>query len=482
VRKQETKREIGLFYAIMIALNGAVGIEVFVLLNYAVFLAGPAVVLSLLLSGTINILTMLSFCELGAAIPEVGGDYTYAKVAYGGVIAFLIGWLRWISSTFGATLAAIGFAALLTYFIPVNIPLIAVAIVIVFTLISVRGIKEADAATVLIALAILTAFVVFGLGHGFQPRAFQPFTPKGLPGIFAATTYSFVMFIGARATVAAASRIKEPGKNVPRAILFSSLVIVILYCLMAYVTVGFTPKGDLLNPDFPFLTQAAKVIMGDVGGALITIAGMFAAITSLTTSMMVQSSIVRGLSRDGYFPKFLLTRHKRFGTPHIAIIINSAFLVLFAATGVIQFVGYVAGFAALTGFALVNLTLIKLRKEKPLLKRPFKAPLYPFAPILGIIMSIALLVFVEASASILMFEFIVLALIVYYLRMTGFHRLRVAVGGINLGLVGFMALLLYLTEIGLVPLAIPSPVLYALIFILLVYTLAGILNLLTKVR
>ncbi len=484
MKKPETKRELGLFYAIMIALNGAVGIEVFVLMNYAIYLAGPGVVLALFFSGVINILTMLSFCELGAAIPEVGGDYTYAKVAFGGIVAFLTGWLRWLSSTFGATLAAMGFAYMFSYLIPVSIPLTAVAIVIFFTLVSVRGIKEADAVTVLIALTLLAAFVVFGLGRGFKPGAFQPPTQKGLPGILAATAYTFTMFIGGRATVAAASRIKEPGKNVPRAILFSAVVIIILYCSVGYVTVGITPQEKLGDPEFPFLTNAAGEIMPNVGGPLISIAGMFAAITSLTTSMMVQSSIAQGLSRDGYFPKFLLTRHKRFGTPYVAIIINSAFLVLFAATGVIEFIGYVAGFAALLGFALVNITLIKLRKEKPspFLKRPFRIPLYPFVPILGIIMSIALLVFIESRASLLMFEFIVLALIVYYLRMTGYHRLRVAVGGINLGLVGFMALLLYLTKTGLVPLAISPLALYALIFILLVYTLAGILNLVTKVR
>jgi amino acid transporter len=350
--------------------------------------------------------------------------------------------------------------------------------------ISVRGIKEIDAITVLLVLAISAVFVMIGVGRGFQPGAFQPLAPKGLPGVFAATTYSFVMFIGARSTVAAAARIKEPGKNVPRAILFSSILIVILYCLMAYVTIGLTPKADLLNPDFPFLTEAAKVIMGDVGGALITIAGMFAAITSLTTSMMVQSSIVRGLSRDGYFPKFLLRKHKRFGTNHMAIIVSSIFLILFAATGVIQFVGYVAGFASMVGFALVNLTLIKLRKEKPLLKRPFKAPLYPFAPIIGIIMSIILLVFVEGSAFILGIEFIILAVIVYYLRMSGYHRLRVAIGGINLGIGSFTLLLLLLIQTGLAPIKIPqglaTPVFYGLIFLSITQFLAAVLNITSK--
>ncbi len=481
--KTETKRELGLFYAIIIALNGAIGIEIFVLLNYAIYLAGTAVTISLLLCGIINLLTMLSFCELGATIPEVGSDYTYAKIAFGGTIAFLVGWLRWLSSTFGAALAAIGFASMLSYFIPaISISLTAVGIIIVFILINVRGMKEADAITVLIALAALSAFVSLGLRYDFNSAALQPLTINALPGIFAATAYVFPMFIGGRALVAAASGIKEPGKNVPRAILFSAVVTMILYCGMAYVTIKVTSLEELSNPSTPFLTNAARKIMGDVGGALLVIAGMFAAICSLTTSTMVQSSIIQGLSRDGYFPKFLLIRHKRFGTPYLAIIVNSVFLVLFAATGVIEFIGYVTGFAAMLGFALVNITLIKLRKEKPFLNRPFRTPLYPFVPILGIIMSLVLLIFIELRASVLMFEFIVFALIVYYLRMTGYHRIRVALGGINLGIASFIALLLYLTVKGLIFSAVPPPVLYTSILISLVYAIAGILNLIVKVK
>ncbi|GAG86788.1 unnamed protein product, partial [marine sediment metagenome] len=95
MEKLGTKRELGLFYGVIAGLGGGIGIEFYVLLQYSTFLAGPAVVLSLFISGILTILTMFSYSELGAAISRFGGEYTFAKVAFGGFIAFLAGWIRW---------------------------------------------------------------------------------------------------------------------------------------------------------------------------------------------------------------------------------------------------------------------------------------------------------------------------------------------------------------------------------------------------
>jgi len=107
------KRELGLFSAVMMGLSGSIGFEIFVLMDYAYFgLAGSSLVLALLLGGLINLLIMFSYCELSAAIPEVGGEYTYTKAAYGGFVAFASGCLRWLASVFGAALAALTFLRL----------------------------------------------------------------------------------------------------------------------------------------------------------------------------------------------------------------------------------------------------------------------------------------------------------------------------------------------------------------------------------
>jgi APA family basic amino acid/polyamine antiporter len=486
------KRELGLFDAVMMGLSGAIGFEIFVLMDYAYFhLAGSGMILALLLGGLTNLLIMFSYCELGAAIPEIGGEYTYTKAAYGGLVAFISGCLRWLASVFGAALAALTFVHQLLYlfskfapavegFVSAQMPLIAIIVVMVLAALQVRGVKKVGIIMVAVFLAIFAIFLAGGLWHGLIPPEILPKPlSEGLPGVFAATAYTFPMFFGMRALVAGAAQIKDPEKNVPRAILLSALLIMPLYFSVAYVAVGVSPGGD-----GPLLNLAAEEIMGVAGGVLFAIAGMVASLSALGTSITVQSSIARGMSRDGYLPKTLLSVHRRFGTPYVAIIAGSLFIMLLSVTRALEFLGYAASFGSILVFALVNLSLLKLRKKKPHMKKPFKTPLYPITPIAGIVMSLVLLAFpmflrdVNAINALMSgLGLMALVLITYHLRMVGRYRLKVAVGGISLGTGIFMALLTFLIETGFVLLTLPRII---LIFVSAVSILAGILNVSTR--
>ena len=474
-------------------LGGAIGFEIFVLLDYAYFhLAGPSMVSALFLCGLINLLTMFSYSELSAAIPKVGGEYTYTKAAFGGLTAFMAGCLRWLASVFGGALAAVVFAQQLAYFfsivfpiVSVNTPLIAIIMVIILAALDIRGVKEATTLIVVAFLAIFAVFLASGLLHGLTPPEVLPRpSPEGLSGFFAATAYTFTMFVGMRALVAGAPQIKDPGKNVPKALLLSTILLTAVYCSVAYVAVGIVPAGDSVGS--PLLNFAAEKIMGGIGGIriggiLFAIAGMVASMSSVSTAMMVQSSILGGMSRDGYLPKVLLKVHRRFGTRYVAVIASSLFVILFSVIGAVEFLGYAASFGSLLVFALVNLSLMKLRKKEPHLKRPFKAPLYPITPIAGIVMSFLLLTFpvffrdVNAEGALLSgLGLMALVLATYYLRMVGHYRLRVAVGGVSLGMGALLALL--------TPFIIPRFPLYVLIFVSAVSILAGILNVTARTR
>ncbi len=486
------KRELGLFDAVIMGLSGSIGFEIFVLMDYAYFsLAGSGMVLALLLGGLVNLLIMFSYCELSAAIPEVGGEYTYTKAAYGGLVAFISGCLRWLASVFGAALAALTFARQLSYlfldvapavegFVSAQMPLIAIVVIIVLAALDVKGVKKVGAMIVITFLAIFAIFLASGLWHGLTPPDVVPEPlPEGLSGVFAAAAYMFPMFFGMRALVAGAAQIKDPEKNVPRAIILSALLIVPLYFGVAYVSAGIVSQEDV----GPLLNVAAEETMGVAGGVLFAVAGMVASLSALGTSIAVQSSIAQGMSRDGYLPKILLSVHRRYGTPYVATIVGSLFIMFLSAVGAVEFLGYAASFGSILVFALVNLSLLKLRKKKPYLKRAFKAPLYPFTPVAGVVMSLVLLVspiLIEnvyaMSALMSGLGLMVLVLLTYYLRMVGRYRVRVAVGGVSLGIGIFVALLTYLIEIGFVPLALSPVSLYTLIFISVISILAGVLN------
>jgi amino acid transporter len=185
-------------------------------------------------------------------------------------------------------------------------------------------------------------------------------------------------------------------------------------------------------------------------------------------------------------PKGLCKIHKCFCTPHVAIIVSTIFTVIFAATGLVNFVVYAVNLGFIIGFSIVNLSLIKLRKTAPHLKRPFKVPLYPLTPLAGIAASIFLALFIEPSVLILGFELITIALLVYYIKMVGHHRIRIAFGGVSLGLGAFVAFIAYLVGTNSLLQGAPQEtvtlVFGLLLFISVIQILAGVLNLLASDR
>jgi APA family basic amino acid/polyamine antiporter len=493
------ERKLGLFSAVMIGLSGAIGYEIFVLLNYAYFdLAGPSMISALLFCGIINLVTMFSYSELSAAIPEVGGEYTYTKVAFGGFISFMAGCLRWLASIFGGALAAVVFVnqlgVLFSVFAPsiqdlvlVNATLLIIGLVVILIILTIRGVQEATTLVVIGFLAIFIIFLAMSVSYTLTPQNIIPAaTGNSIVVFFATAAYLFPMFVGMRALVAGAPNIKNPGKNVPRALMITTVLLTVVYIAVAYVAVGVVPVGaGVAGNDMPLLNLAASTIMGPVGAILFALAGIFASISSVGTAMSVQSSILGGMSRDGYLPDALQKAHKRFGTRYIAIIGSSLFVIFFGTSGAIMFLGYAASFGSLLVFALVNLSLIQLRRKMPRLDRPFRAPFYPFTPIAGVVMSVLLLTIpvvlrdVNAESALLSsLGMVAVVLVTYYLRMVkrevDFNRLRVAVGGVCLGA--------GLTLIVLAPAIAPPAMFIIMVLAGLVSIIAGILNFLVSAR
>ena len=217
------ERNLGLFSAVMIGLSGAIGFEIFVLLNYAYFdLAGPSMISALLFCGIINLVTMFSYSELSAAIPEVGGEYTYTKVAFGGFISFMAGCLRWLASIFGGALAALVFVnqlgVLFSVFAPsiqdlvlVNATLLIIGLVVILIILTIRGVQEATTLVVIGFLAIFIIFLAMSVSYTLTPQNIIPAaTGNNIVVFFATAAYLFPMFVGMRALVAGAPQIKNP--------------------------------------------------------------------------------------------------------------------------------------------------------------------------------------------------------------------------------------------------------------------------------
>ena len=363
-----------------------------------------------------------------------------------------------------------------------NVSVLIVGLVVILIILAIRGVEEASTLIVGAFLAIFVIFLAMSVGYTLTPQNIVPeASASSLMYFFATAAYLFPMFVGMRALVAGAPQIKNPGKNVPRALMISTILLTVVYFAVAYVAVG------VVLPDTPITAGdlAASTIMGPVGAILFALAGIIASVSSVGTAMSVQSSLLGGMSRDGYLPPVIQRVHKRFGTRYIAVIASSLFVIFFGISGAVAFLGYAASFGSLLVFALVNLSLIQLRRKMPRLDRPFKAPFYPFTPLAGIVMSILLLAFpvilrdVNAESALLSsLGMVAIVLVTYYLRMVkreiDFNRLRVAVGGICFGA--------GVTLTVLTPFIVPPSLFLIMIIVGLISIIAGILNILVSAR
>jgi amino acid transporter len=480
----QLKRDLGLLRATMLGVGGAISAGGFATIGYAAGLAGYAIVPVVFVSGFISLITMFSYAELGTAIPLAGGEYTFSKVAFGGFTSFLTGWFEWLSNMFYTSLSAMGFAYAIAYFFPqINIALIAVVVVIIFSIVNLKGVKEtgtAGAVITIIVLVILSVFVLGGWSYTQGTQMTHPPFPVGIIGIFTAASFLFDLYLGGEAVAASQAEIKNPGRNIPRAIVISGLILIALYTSVIAIAVGIVPPAVLMEQVSP-LAFVAEQAMGPVGGIVVTIGLALTGLAATNEAIMAQSRVLYAMGRDGYLPKQFCKIHKRFCTPYVAVIVCAIFTAIFTATGLVNFVVYAVNLGFIIGFSIVNLSLIRLRKIAPHLKRPFKVPLYPLTPIAGIATCLFLILFIEPSVLVLGLELSVVALLVYYIRMVGYVRIRIAFGGISLGLGAFSAFAAYLLGNNIIvlrdaPAGVSTLFLWILVFVSIVQILAGLLH------
>ncbi|UCH31265.1 MAG: APC family permease [Candidatus Bathyarchaeota archaeon] len=497
----------GLLYGLKLALGAAIGYEIFVYLGPAYELAGSVIISAIIVSGLLNLLTMFSYCELAGIVPKEGGEYTYARTAFGDIVGFTTGCIRWLSSVIGGALAAGTFTliflelALPSFYqfgvqLPTEIvyPLIAVAIIWSLGRSSIRGSKRLG---LLILGSVLIFFAIYALS-GFWYLQREPTAPpqvlptfSGMPRFLLAIAFVLQLFIGMRATVARVPQMKDPEKNAPRTFILATLVLLIVYCAVVYVGVTVVPPNGF------FLKAAADKIFPLVNGipmagVIIAVIGMIVCLSGISSALMVQSSILSGMSRDGFLPK-IVSSTSQSGTHRLAIIISSLSMVMFSVVPTMA--AYLAVAAVLLNimvFMIVNLSVISLRIKKPHRYRPFKAPFYPFSPISGIVVSLGLFASVlwikETSfIDIPIFGGLMgMVFLSYYLRKIGLNRLKVATGGITLGFGGFTILLSYLIHASSewpFGTLVPRPfTVFALAFAGVLSIIAGILNVNTRMR
>ncbi len=409
----ELKRNVGLFGASSVGIANVIGAGIFVISGIAAGLAGPSVILSFFLAGIISLLTALSSAELASVITETGAAYVFTKKAFGRIPSFFVGWFKYFDYIAGAAAVSIGFAAYFTALFgligPLPLILSAIGLPVCFTILNVIGVKEtANATSIMVTIKIFALVLLAGAGglyliQFFDITHFIPFFPNGLNGTFSGTAVIFFSFLGFNTITMMSEETRNPEKTIPRALMLAFFVTFILYVTIAVLEIGILNWQDLGGSASPLDDLARVISINPLFTSIIAIAALVA------TASVVLSSIVGGarasfaMGRDKLLPQQLERISKRFSTPYVSVIIGGVFIATLAGLffNNIDLVASIVNFGSLFTYLFVHASLIKLRHDAPDIRRPFKVPLYPLTPILGMISCILLMLYLSLNAQIM---------------------------------------------------------------------------------
>ncbi|MEE9456227.1 MAG: amino acid permease [bacterium] len=395
-------RSLGLGSATMLGVGAMIGAGIFILSGLAAGTAGPAATVSYVIVGFMTLFTALSYCELAAAIPVAGGGYTFVHEAIGGFTAFITGWSMVFGLVVSAALYAIGFAEHFTPLVELALPytvnraVAAGILIILLALLNIKGTKEAGHAQTFLTLgkvAILVVFVILCFRFVEWGR-FDNFAPFGTLGVLAATSLIYISFFGFEQISDAAEEVKNPEKNVPRAILLALAIPTIIYVFVIMVSVGIVDFEVLGEAPAPLAIIAAKVL-GEYGLFFVLIAGVLSTVSALNAAVLTTSRVTYAIARDGFMPWFLARVNLRFRTPHWAIAATAGLAIIIAVIGEVRSVAHLTNFCLLFALVVVNFSVIMLRRRRPELKRPFRLPFGYLIPALGIASNLLMLLFME---------------------------------------------------------------------------------------
>ena len=407
--------------------------------------AGPAIVLSFLLTAVACGFAALCYAEFAAMVPVSGSAYTYAYASLGEFVAWIIGWdliieyavgnigvaigwsgyFRELVSHFGldlpawlatdprsATMAAAAVASgatdptatylasaltgapvLLGIPIVANLPaFLAVAVITVVLVIGIRESANANNAMVLLKIGIILFFIAVGAflirpGNWNDP-AQGGFAPNGFAGISAAAAIIFFSYIGFDAVSTASEEAKDPAKDMPFGIIMSLVICTVLYIALSLVMTGIAPWRTLGTPE-PMITALAQAngppALINASRFIVALGAVIAMGSVLLVFQLGQPRIFFSMSRDGLLPPVMAKVHPKYKTPYVGTILTGVFVAVFAAFANIAEVVDLTNIGTLFAFVLVSLGVIVLRRLEPDRPRPFRVPGVPFTPLISVV-------------------------------------------------------------------------------------------------
>jgi len=387
-----------------------IGTSILVLFGIAAEDVGTAVILVFFLNGILTLFTAGTYAELGSSFPEAGGGYLWAKKALPHPAGFMSGWLSWFGHTVACSYYSLGFGfamvALLNYLelglfgIPedIAIKMFASMAILFFLSVNYAGVGatgKTGGVVTLVQVVIIGSFVIFAVFYALQNVGlldmvshFDPIVPpdKDYSSIMMVMGFTIIAFEGYEIVVQCGEEVKDPKRNIPKAIFISVAVATILYVSVAFACISNFNVGDILSAE-PNTENAVIWVGGEilpvVGAPLLIFAGILSAMAALNATVFSSSRVSFAMGRDGSLPKVFGTIHGTRRIPHKAIAITGVIMLFMALVFPLEVVVASTSVVFLLLFTLANLASIKMRSRLTEMDIGFRTPLFPLFPVAG---------------------------------------------------------------------------------------------------
>lgn len=427
----ELKKDLGLLSALMIGIGVMIGAGIFVLPGAAAAEAGPAAIAAFVVGGFIALFTALSISELGTAMPKAGGAYYYVSDGLGPLFGSIGGWGNWLGLAAATGFYLIGLGSYAQNLFPIPsvdlllltlTPAQVAALIAAFIFIGLNyvGTKETGSAQVVIVLTLLAILGVFSAVGFLEVNVdnLQPFAPAeqgGYTAILPAAGLIFVTYLGFAEINTAAEELKNPGRNLPLAVIGSLLIVTVLYALIIAIVIGIDGWETVAEFGDTAVADLAGMMLGTTGFILLTIGGLLATASSANASILASSRINFAMGRDRIITPKLTAVHPRYKTPYRAIALTGVLIIGFILIGDIETLAKAGSILHLIVYGLLNIALIVYREADVAWYDPdFRVPLYPYVPILGAVLSFGLIGFMQSIEIAMSLAFVLLGVLWYF--------------------------------------------------------------------
>jgi APA family basic amino acid/polyamine antiporter len=421
--------------------------------------AGPSIALSFILVGIACAFAALCYAELASMIPVAGSAYTYSYATMGELVAWIIGWDLILEYAVSNMAVSVGFAAhivdLLDWFgvhpslqwitpaylpfgmtdfqgatvyeagwhVGFNVP--AFLIVMILTVILVRGIRESAETNnfmVLLKIVAILAFVILA-ARFVNPDHWKPFMPHGWAGVLTGGSIIFFTYIGFDSVSTAAEEAKNPQRNIPIGIIATLVICTVLYVAVVVVLTGLTPWASLKGDAAPVVNTLKKLDLPWVR-LIVLIGALMGMISSLLVFQLGQARVWFAMSRDGLLPRLFSRVHAKFRTPDFSTWVAGIVVGIPAGLFDIGTLAELSNIGTLFAFALVAVGVLILRKKQPHRPRGFRAPGGPIAPVLTVLTCLLLMAGLPIMNWIRFGVWLAIGLAIYFLYSRSRSRLN----------------------------------------------------------